>query len=133
MVLQTVDVLSYAISLIAASLRMSKQLGAGGQVERLAVPMENRLRRRQSLVQAIARGGGGPLHGIPADLRGAVLVHASAEGFGDQLRSEADAENRRAARNGLANNLQLSPGIGEIVVGRHLPAHENERIGRTRS
>src|SRR5437016_5620658 len=94
------------------------------------MPVEDSLGRRQSLVLTIARGSGSPVDRVPSDLWLGVLIDASAKGLGDQLRSEADAENRQPPRDGFVDELQLLPDIGEIVVGRHRAAHEDEPIGR---
>src|SRR6195256_4311560 len=77
----------------------------------------------------IARGSGSPVDRVPSDLWHDVLIDASAKCLGDQLRSEADAENRNAPRDGFADELQLLPDIREIIVSRHRAAHEDEPIG----
>ena len=101
--------------------------GSGRQIERLAVPVE-----RQVLGRELERRlhAGDALDREPADLLRRSGVHAGAERAGQELRTEADAEHRHAAVDGLADELLLGPQPGELmlVVHAHGPAHGNQGV-----
>src|SRR5438093_8218980 len=111
-----------------AAVGVSQQLGAGRQVERLAMPMKYSFRTCESAAQRVPRRGFRPVNRIPADRFHGIRVHAGPQRFGDQLRSEADSKNRLPQRDGLADQIELLPDVGQIVIGGHRTAHEDKPI-----
>lgn len=103
--------------------------GAGRQVERLAVPLEDfgRLRKTED--------GGIPVRfagdGEPADFFFRPGIDAGAEGTGQELCAEAHAQHRPAGGDEAANEILFGrePGKGGLVMHAHGAAHDNEQIG----
>jgi hypothetical protein len=70
----------------------------------------------------------------PADLLVGVAIDAGAVRAGDQLRAQADAEHRPAARDHLGDEALLGDQPGEfgLVIDAHRPAHHHQHIDRGR-
>ena len=105
--------------------------GAGGEVEGLAVPVENRRRRREAKDVA---GDDHRLDRKPADLARGVPVDARPQRARDELRAEADPEHRHAAAHGRGDEALLADEPGELalVVDAHRPAHGDHHVDGVR-
>src|SRR5713101_2924547 len=92
MKLQAVDAIAKPKCLVAADCGRGQQFATRREIERLAVPVKGVFRATQSLEERVAAGRIRERDRRPSDLLNRVLVDTGAEGFGDQLRAQADAE-----------------------------------------
>src|SRR5688500_15984347 len=94
--LKAVDFCAVAKSLIGAERGESEMARAIRHVEGFAVPLKDFLALLQRRKQRIAAGVSRRRDIVPADFLLRVSVNRSAERLGDQLRAEANAQNRRS-------------------------------------
>ena len=77
-------------------------------------------------------GAAGLVHvdGVPADLGARGRADVRADGAGDQLRAEADAEERHLAVDRLADEVGLvgEPRVLAVLVGMHRAAEDHDRV-----
>ena len=101
------------------------------EVMGVVVPLEGVEPRRQRRPDRIGGALVRQLDREPAHLGLGGPVDARAGGAGDQLRAEADAEERRPALELALEQAELGPepGVAVVLVGMHRAAEDDHRVG----
>ena len=94
--LQSVGAIAETESLVRAGRRAGQVHSARRKVEGVRVPLEHMLIAIEMAAERIATGRGCGMKTIPANLADVVRSHACAERRGQQLRAEANAQDRNA-------------------------------------
>ena len=97
MELQSPSTVADPEGLVRDEVRRGEQLGTVGQVERVHVPLEHGVTHREMGEQRIGASGVPQADRLEADLAHRCLLHLGSQGPREELRAEADAEDRDAA------------------------------------
>ncbi len=126
--LQCQDVAADAERLVVADRRARQPRGVDGDVKAVAVPMQHRYTAQR------CQRGCFPLRGQrqrrEADFLHAHAGDAGSQRAGNQLRTQADAEQRLAAFQPLGNDGQLvfDEGVDALIAGANGPAQHHQQI-----
>jgi hypothetical protein len=108
-----------------------QRLRARREVEDVPVPVQRREGGLDVVEEGVARRAAAQLHLVPADLLAARRAHRRAEGRGQQLRAQADAQDGAAGVDGLPDQplLRGQGGMLRLVVDAHRAAHDDQAGG----
>jgi hypothetical protein len=101
MKLQSVRAIAESKRLVRASGSARQVYGARRQVERVGMPLEHVLGAVEVAAEWVPTDLGRGMQAIPADLAHVVGPHAGTQRRGQQLRAEADSQDRYTPRQGL--------------------------------
>lgn len=121
--------IAHRVGLVFTEAALEQRHGLFRQVERFAVPMKQ-FDGKRKVFQPRRRGRvAGFFHCMPADFRHRVRLNGGAQGFADQLSTQAMAQQGQAPPGGRADKGQflLYPVIR--IVGAHGAAHKDQRRG----
>ncbi len=104
--------------------------GAGRNLERVVVPLEDRRRRREDAEHGIRLTCGCQRDVEPADLGRACRTDCGARCARKHLRAEADAEHGNLCCEDLAQELLLAlePGEAIVLIRVHRAAEDHHRV-----
>ena len=128
MKLQAVDAVADAKGLVPAGCGRCQQLGAGWQVECLALPVKDDLISRHTRENRIAVSGFGKRNRRPPDFFHVVRIHPRTECPRNQLCTEAHPEDGLAVFDGAPDILDLASNEWQVIIRRHGATHDNQRI-----
>lgn len=112
--------------LMPAVVRIGQPGSPPRQVESFPVPVKNRFSIGKFLKQGVSFPFFGKVDGSPADFRYRIPIDAGAEGMGEQLGPEANAQDRYVTPHRLLDQLELTPDVFQLVVDRHGASQENQ-------
>ena len=104
-------------------------VGAGRQFERLSVPVEHVLREGEAEDVAATAGIKG-FDREPADFGFGVGIHRGADGFGEQLSPEPQAENPGGLPRSVPDEIEFTrkPVVPGVVVDARGTAHHDQEV-----
>ena len=130
MELEGVDLVAVSERLVRTQCRRGKVSGPPGNLECIAVPLEDAFGRSECREHRVLPPGLGYGDVVPADLLAGGRADMRAEGVRNELRTEADAKDRYVPVQGVVDRFHLRAEVGVLLhlIDVHRAAQDDEPL-----